>query len=63
MAKVLKCDDLMPGCNFVLEGKDVAELDALSFPTRPAYTGDPWFLPVVGSDYRLRDWLEVRLAA
>jgi predicted small metal-binding protein len=26
MAKVLKCGDLMPGCNFVVEGKDVAEV-------------------------------------
>ncbi len=26
MAKVLKCADLMPGCNFVAEGKDVAEV-------------------------------------
>jgi glycine/D-amino acid oxidase-like deaminating enzyme len=37
--------------------------DGLPFPTRPTYTGDPWFLPVVGSYYRLRDWLERRLAA
>jgi predicted small metal-binding protein len=26
MAKVLKCGDLMPGCNAVIEGKDVAEV-------------------------------------
>ncbi len=26
MAKVLKCGDLMPGCNFVVEGKDVTEV-------------------------------------
>jgi predicted small metal-binding protein len=26
MAKVLRCGDLMPGCNFVAEGKDVAEV-------------------------------------
>jgi len=25
MAKVLRCGDLMPGCNFVAEGKDIAE--------------------------------------
>jgi glycine/D-amino acid oxidase-like deaminating enzyme len=37
--------------------------DGLPFPTRPTYTGDPWFLPVVGSYYRFRDWLERRLAA
>ncbi|HEY7521247.1 MAG TPA: FAD-binding oxidoreductase [Methylomirabilota bacterium] len=37
--------------------------DGLRFPTRPTYTGDPWFLPVVGSYYRFRDWLERRMAA
>lgn len=26
MAKVLKCGDLMPGCNVVIEGKDVTEV-------------------------------------
>lgn len=26
MAKVLRCGDLMPGCSFVAEGKDVAEV-------------------------------------
>ena len=26
MAKMLKCGDLMPGCNFVAEGNDVAEV-------------------------------------
>jgi predicted small metal-binding protein len=28
MPKVLKCGDLMPGCNAVIEGKDVAEVMA-----------------------------------
>ena len=28
MAKVLKCGDVMPRCNFVAEGKDVAEVMA-----------------------------------
>ncbi len=28
MAKVLRCADLMPGRNFVAEGKDVAEVMA-----------------------------------
>jgi predicted small metal-binding protein len=26
MAKMLKCGDLMPGCSFVAEGKDAAEV-------------------------------------
>lgn len=37
-------------------------LDGLPFPTRPTYTGNPWFLPIVGSYYRLRDRLD-RMAA
>jgi glycine/D-amino acid oxidase-like deaminating enzyme len=37
-------------------------LDGLPFPTKPTYTGHPWFLPVVGSYYRLRDRLD-RMAA
>ena len=28
MAKVLKCGDLVPGCNAVIEGKDEAEVMA-----------------------------------
>jgi hypothetical protein len=32
--------------------------DGVAFPTRPFYTGTPWFLPIVGSWYRLRDALE-----
>ena len=47
-----------------IAGKAVAPcaFEGLPFPTRPTYTGDPWFLPVVGGYYRLRDWLERRLA-
>ena len=26
----------------------------------PAYRGTPWFLPLVGRYYQLRDWLERR---
>jgi glycine/D-amino acid oxidase-like deaminating enzyme len=37
-------------------------LDGLPFPTRPTYTGNPWFLPVVGTYYKLRDRLD-RMAA
>ena len=37
-------------------------LDDLPFPTRPFYSGDPWFLPIVGNWYRLRDRIE-RMAA
>ena len=37
-------------------------LDGLPFPTRPTYTGNPWFLPIVGGWYSLRDRLD-RMAA
>ena len=30
----------------------------LPFPTRPLYTGHPWFLPVVGLSYQLKDRLD-----
>jgi glycine/D-amino acid oxidase-like deaminating enzyme len=30
----------------------------LAFPTRPLYTGHPWFLPLVGLSYQLRDRLD-----
>ena len=39
-------------CNF--ESED--------FPDHPLYSGNPWFLPAVGSWYRLRDSLD-RMAA
>lgn len=28
------------------------------FPAIPAYTGTPWFLPLVGAYYRVKDWLQ-----
>jgi len=38
-------------------------LDDLPFPTRPLYSGDPWwFLPVIGNWYKLKDRIE-RMAA
>jgi len=48
-----------------LAGKQVTPcaFDGLPFPTRPTYTGNPWFLPIVGSYYRMRDWLERKRAA
>lgn len=33
-------------------------LDGLRFPTLPTYRGTPWFLPVVGGYYTLRDRLD-----
>ncbi|MDB5415695.1 MAG: hypothetical protein JWR10_4030 [Rubritepida sp.] len=36
----------------------VPSFDGQEFPTRPFYTGNPWFLPAVGNWYRFRDWLD-----
>ena len=33
-----------------------------AFPTRPTYTGTPWFLPLVGRYYNLRDQLDRALS-
>ncbi|MEO1089854.1 MAG: FAD-dependent oxidoreductase [Pseudomonadota bacterium] len=35
--------------------------DRDAFPTLPLYDGRPWFLPLVGTWYQLRDALDVRL--
>lgn len=40
----------------------VPSFDGRDFPTRPFYTGNPWFLPAVGNWYRFRDWLDRSLA-
>ncbi len=38
-------------------------LDGLSFPTRPFYNGDPWWvLPLIGNWYRMRDRIDRRAA-
>jgi len=34
-----------------------------AFPTKPLYTGQPWFLPAIGAYYRMRDWIDRRYAA
>ncbi|MCC7048412.1 MAG: FAD-binding oxidoreductase [Alphaproteobacteria bacterium] len=34
--------------------------EGLGFPTLPLYGGKPWFLPLVGTAYRLQDWLDRR---
>jgi glycine/D-amino acid oxidase-like deaminating enzyme len=36
----------------------VSALDERDFPTRSFYGGNPWFLPLVGGYYRLRDRLD-----
>lgn len=41
---------------------DACAFDGAAFPDHPLYNGNPWFLPLVGSWYRLRDRLERMLA-
>jgi glycine/D-amino acid oxidase-like deaminating enzyme len=36
--------------------------DAPEFPDHPLYTGNPWFLPMIGGWYRMRDRLDRLLA-
>ncbi len=41
----------------------VFALDELPFPTRPLYNGDPWWvLPFIGNWYRLRDYVDKKMA-
>jgi glycine/D-amino acid oxidase-like deaminating enzyme len=37
---------------------DRCAFDAPDFPDHPLYSGNPWFLPAIGSWYRLRDRLD-----
>jgi glycine/D-amino acid oxidase-like deaminating enzyme len=37
-------------------------LDTEDFPDHPLYSGNPWFLPIVGGYYRLRDTVDRLLA-
>ena len=41
-----------------LQGGPQCGHDGLPLPTRPGYTGNPWFLPAVGASYKLRDAAE-----
>jgi len=36
--------------------------DAEDFPDHPLYNGNPWFLPLIGSWYRMRDTLDRAMA-
>ena len=39
-------------------GNRVNAFDERDFPTRALYSGKPWFLPLAGNWYRLRDWVD-----
>jgi glycine/D-amino acid oxidase-like deaminating enzyme len=40
------------------KGNRPSAFSMLPFPTMPTYTGNPWFMPIVGAAYRLRDRLD-----
>jgi glycine/D-amino acid oxidase-like deaminating enzyme len=48
----------------IVEGSDkpANAFDGRPFPTVPFYDGNPWFLPMVGTWYRSRDWWDRRRA-
>jgi glycine/D-amino acid oxidase-like deaminating enzyme len=41
---------------------EASAFEGLAFKTRPLYMGKPWFLPIVGNWWRLRDWIEITRA-
>ena len=45
------------GQKVVGKTEGITAFDNLPLPTRPAYTGWPWFLPPVVAWYRWKDWI------
>ena len=45
------------GQKVVGKTEGITAFDNLPFPTRPAYTGWPWFPPPVVAWYRWKDWI------
>ncbi len=41
---------------------EASAFEGLKFKTQPFYSGKPWFLPIIGNWWRLRDWIEVERA-
>jgi hypothetical protein len=39
-------------------GNRVSAFEDVEFPARAGYRGNPWFLPLVGGWYRLRDKID-----
>jgi glycine/D-amino acid oxidase-like deaminating enzyme len=44
------------------KANSICAFDAPDFPEHPLYNGNPWFLPLIGGWYRLRDEVDRRLA-
>ncbi|MBB3525685.1 NAD(P)/FAD-dependent oxidoreductase [Rhizobium sp. BK456] len=43
--------------NMAMGRKDANPLDGFAWPAVPMHTGNPWFLPIVGTYYRMKDLL------
>jgi glycine/D-amino acid oxidase-like deaminating enzyme len=41
--------------NMAMGRKDANPLDGFAWPAVPMHTGNPWFLPIVGAYYRMKD--------
>lgn len=41
----------------ITTGRELPQLSGRGFAAVPLYRGQPWFLPLVGAYYRMRDWL------
>lgn len=46
--------------NILETSNSTSAFQGLPFKTQPLYAGTPWFLPVIGNWYRLRDWMDER---
>ena len=44
----------------LVTGEPASALESLNYRGRAFYSGNPWFLPIVGNWWRFRDWLEIR---
>ena len=47
--------------NILGKSNSVSAFQGLDYKTHPLYTGVPWFVPMVGTWYRFRDWLEEKI--
>ena len=47
--------------NILGKTNSVSAFQGLEYKTHPLYTGVPWFVPMVGTWYRFRDWMEEKI--
>ena len=47
--------------NILGKSNSVSAFQGLKYKTHPLYTGLPWFVPMVGTWYRFRDWAEEKI--